>query len=283
MKPPVLAYAAPTSVAEACVLLAADEDAKVLAGGQSLLPLLALRLAAPTTLVDIGRVPGLRGIEAEGDHLRIGALTTHADIETSELVASKAPMLSQAAGLIAHPQIRARGTMVGAVAHADPAAEWPAVLLALGGSVEVAGPAGTRVVPADGFFVGPFMTVLEPDDIITAIRVPLAPRGWWFGEHARRAGDYGLSIAALSCDLSTGVMRDVRIVVAGATGTVSRATAAEELLDGTEPGAATDRAVAAATQELTFSADIHGSAGYRRTLTTNLLRRGLRELAERTG
>lgn len=281
MKPPVFAYAAPESVEEACGLLADDDDAKILAGGQSLVPLLALRLAAPSTLVDLGKVPGLTGIEYEAGAVRLGAMTTHQAIERSSVIRDLAPAVAGAASLIAHPQIRTRGTIGGAVAHADSAAEWPVVLLALGGYIEVTGATGSRTIPADDLFLGPFMTSLEPDDVITAVVLPVAGRTIWVGEHQRRHGDYGLSILAMSCGLVDGVMTDVRLAVAGATGSVTRAPEAEAALDGRTPDDGSD-AVAALAQELTYTADIHGSADYRRSLTTTLFQRALRAVGERS-
>lgn len=282
MKSPVFAYAAPDNVAEACRLLAEDEDAKVLAGGQSLIPLLALRLAAPTTLVDLRQVPGLTGVEHDGGALRLGAMTTHRAIERSPVVRDVAPAIAVAASLIAHPQVRSRGTIGGAVAHADAAAEWPTMLLALGGSVEVSGVASSRTVAADDLFVGPFMTSLEPDEVITSVVLPVEGREIWVGEHQRRHGDYGLSILALSYRLAGGALTDVRLAVAGATGSVTRARETEAALEGRTPAESGD-ATAALAGELDYTADIHGSADYRRDITTTLFQRALRAAGERSG
>lgn len=282
MKSPVFSYAAPDNVAEACRLLADDEDAKVLAGGQSLVPLLALRLAAPTTLVDLRRVPGLTDIEHEAGFLRIGAMTTHRAIERSPAVRDVAPAIAEAASLIAHPQVRTRGTIGGAVAHADAAAEWPAVLLALGGHVEVAGGTGDRTISADDLFLGPFMTSLEPDEVITSVLLPVDGRQIWVGEHHRRHGDYGLSILVMTYREDGGLLTDVRLAVAGATGSVTRALQAEEALEGRTP-ADGDDAAAALAGELSYTADIHGSADYRRDITTTLFLRALRAAGERSG
>lgn len=281
MKSPVFAYAAPDSVAEACRLLADDEDAKLLAGGQSLVPLLALRLAAPTTLVDLRHVPGLTGIEHEAGALRLGAMMTHRAIERSPLIRDVAPAIAEAASLIAHPQVRTRGTIGGAVAHADAAAEWPAVLLALAGHVEVTGTAGSRTIPADDLFLGPFMTCLEPDEVITSVLLPVDGREIWVGEQQRRHGDYGLSILAMTFRKLGGALTDVRIAVAGATGSVTRAVEAEAALEGRTSADSGD-AVTALAGELSYTADIHGSADYRRDITTTLFQRALRAAGERS-
>lgn len=281
MKSPVFRYAAPDNMAEACRLLADDEDAKVLAGGQSLVPLLALRLAAPTTLVDLRHVPGLTGIEREAGSLRVGAMTTHRAIERSTVIRDVAPAIAEAASMIAHPQVRTRGTIGGAVAHADAAAEWPAVLLGLGGSVEVTGAAGGRTIPADDLFLGPFMTSLEPDEVITSVLLPVDGREIWVGEHQRRHGDYGLSILAMTYRRGGGVLTDVRLAVAGATGSVTRAVETEAALEGRMP-ADGGAAVAAIAGELAYTADIHGSADYRRDITTTLFQRALRAAGERS-
>lgn len=282
MKSPVFAYAAPNSVAEACSLLADDEDAKLLAGGQSLVPLLALRLAAPTTLVDLRLVPALTGITYDQGVLRLGAMTTHRSIERSPLVQDVAPAIAEAAALIAHPQVRTRGTIGGAVAHADAAAEWPAVLLALGGHVEVTGTTGSRSISASDLFMGPFMTSLEPDEVITSVSLPIDGREIWVDEHQRRHGDYGLSILAMAYQLSDGFLTDVRLAVAGATGSVTRAPEAEAALEGRAPADSND-AITALAAELSYTSDIHGSADYRRDITTTLFQRALRAAGERSG
>lgn len=279
MKSPVFAYAAPDNLAEACHLLAEDEDAKILAGGQSLVPLLALRLAAPSTLVDLRLVPGLTGVEHEAGTVRLGAMTTHRAIERSPIIRDVAPAIADAASLIAHPQVRTRGTIGGAIAHADAAAEWPTVLLALGGHVEVTGVAGSRTILADDLFLGPFMTSLEPDEVITSVLLPVAGREIWVGEHQRRHGDYGLSILAMTYRKAGGVLTDVRLAVAGATGSVTRAHEAEAALEGRTP-ADGGEAVAALSDELAYTADIHGSADYRRDITTTLFQRALRAAGE---
>ncbi|MHA3700693.1 FAD binding domain-containing protein [Jatrophihabitans sp. YIM 134969] len=280
MKAPVFAYAAPDSIEEAYGLLAEDEDAKILAGGQSLMPLLALRLAAPSTLVDICKIPGLRDIDLVDGSLHLGSMVTHKAIEHSSTVRAAAPAIAQAASLIAHPQIRTRGTIGGAIAHADAAAEWPAVMLALDGRAEVAGPSGTRSIAADDLFQGPFMTSLDADEVITAVVLPVADRNIWVGEHQRRHGDYGLSILAMSWQVKDGAFTNVRLAVAGATGSVSRAPAAEAAMESRSP-ADCNAAITAMADELTFTSDIHGSADYRRDITATLFRKALEAAGER--
>ena len=174
MIPAPFDYVAAESVGQALELLAGfpDDDAKLLAGGHSLLPMMKLRLAVPSVLIDIGRVGELAGIRVDGSDLVIGAVTCHADVAGSELVRAEAPLLAHAASLVGDPQIRHRGTIGGSLAHADPAADLPMALVALGGSVEVTGPAGVRSVAAEDFFVGFFETSLEPGELVSAVRMP---------------------------------------------------------------------------------------------------------------
>ena len=200
MKPAPFVYYAPRSLPEALALLAEHGDAKPLAGGQSLIPAMNFRLAQPAALVDLNGVPELAFVreEAEGGELRLGALTRHRTLETHPLVRQRAPLLAETMPHVAHPQIRTRGTVGGSLAHADPAAELPAVMTTLGARFRVQGPAGERWVAAGEFFTGLFATVLEPGELVVEIAVPaLAPRtGWAFDEVARRHGDYALVGAA---------------------------------------------------------------------------------------
>ena len=195
MKPAPFAYVRPESLEDAIgVLDEHGEGARVLAGGQSLMATLNMRLSAPEILVDIGRVPGLAGIEETDDGLRIGAMTRHAEVEASDLIASRAPLIASAMPHIAHPAVRNRGTFGGSLALADPAAELPACAVALGARMTIAGKSGTRTVDADAFFQGLYETALEPGEVLTAVDVPRIGAGWksGFGELARRHGDYAM-------------------------------------------------------------------------------------------
>ncbi len=256
-------YVRPSSVADAvAALAAADGDGKVLAGGQSLVPLLALRLARPAVLVDVNRVPGLDAVGRDGDAVQVGALVRHAALAGQTLH----PMLAEAARWIGHAAIRTRGTAGGSLAHADPAAELPAVAVATRATVTVAGPDGERTVAAEDLFVGALVTSLRDDELITGIRFPLPDR-WGFVEFARRHGDFALVTAAVA-----EVGGEVRVVVGGAGGVPTRAVAGERVL--ADGGTAAD-AAAASGAELEPTGDLHGSPRYRRALAVEMVRRAL--------
>ncbi|HEX3993857.1 MAG TPA: xanthine dehydrogenase family protein subunit M [Acetobacteraceae bacterium] len=193
MKAPAFDYIKVATVAEACAALVQHgPDARLLAGGQSLLPAMNLRLASPSVLIDIGRVHGLDGIEVRDGKLRIGALVRHETALRDAMIANHVPLLTEALRHVAHPAIRARGTIGGNLAHADPASELPACMLALSAVIEVTSPSGTRHVAAEDFFVGLFQTVLLPDEMLTAVEIPLPAPAWFFQEIARRSGDYAI-------------------------------------------------------------------------------------------
>jgi carbon-monoxide dehydrogenase medium subunit len=193
MKAAAFDYVRATSVAEACALLGQHgEDARLLAGGQSLLPAMNLRLASPALLIDIGRIAGLDGIEIRGDMLRIGALARHATVLRDATVARHVPLLTEALRHVAHPAIRSRGTIGGNLAHADPASELPACMLALDAMLEATSPGGVRLIAASAFFTGLFQTDLAPDEMLTAVEIPLPCGPWFFQEIARRSGDYAI-------------------------------------------------------------------------------------------
>jgi carbon-monoxide dehydrogenase medium subunit len=193
MKAPAFDYVRATTVADACVLLSRHgADARLLAGGQSLLPAMNLRLASPSVLIDIGRIAGLDGIDVRGHVLRIGTLARHQSVLRAQLVARHVPLLVEALRHVAHPAVRARGTIGGNLAHADPASELPACMVALEAVMEAVSPRGTRHIPAEGFFTGLFQTALEPDEMLTAVEIPLVARPWFFQEIARRSGDYAI-------------------------------------------------------------------------------------------
>ena len=285
MKPADFDYAAPVSVAEAVSLLAADESAKVVAGGQSLVPLLNFRLAQPSLLVDLRPIPGLDEISEQSDRIVLGAMVSQRQVETSSLLASSCPLLVEAARHVAHPQIRARGTVGGSVAHADPAAELPAVLLALEGEVRVAGSQGQRRIRASELFAGFFTTTLASDEIVLEVIVPtLAPRtGWSLVEIVRRAGDYAIVGAAAQVSLSDrGQVSDARLALFGVGDRPVRARAVEEALLG---GAATEDSAEAASRHaadgLNPADDIQAPSRYRKHLARVVARRCLNEAIER--
>ena len=265
MIPAPFEYIAAQSPAHALDLLGEHgDDAKVLAGGHSLLPMMKLRLAAPEVLIDIGRLTELSGITSENGELVIGATTRHADLAASELVRERAPLLARAAGLVGDPQIRHRGTIGGSLAHADPAADLPLALVALGGSVELAGPGGTRTVTADDFFTGYFETALEPDELLTAVRVPSRPgQPWGYQKFVRRANDWAIVGAAAV---------DGRIALANMGPVPLRATAAEQALAG---GASVAEAAELAAEGTSPGEDIHADRAYRQHLARVLTRRAL--------
>jgi aerobic carbon-monoxide dehydrogenase medium subunit len=285
MKLPPFDYRTPESVAETVELLAQyGDEAKILAGGQSLLPMLALRLARPAVLIDINRVAGLSGISANGG-LTIGALTRHRAVERSAAVAAIAPTLAAAIRYVGHDAIRTRGTLGGSVAHADPAAEAPMVLRVLGGSVVATSVRGIRTIEADSLFDGFLTTTLEADELLTAIQLPpIGDRtGWSFNEFSRRSGDFALVGAAIVVRLdATATVADARIGLSGVAGEPVRATSAEAALVGAAPSdSAFAEAAAIAAAGVNPTSDLHGTAAYRKHLVNVLVRRGLREAVTR--
>ena len=274
MKPAPFAYAKARSLDHAIALLDGAPEARVLAGGQSLMPALNMRLSAPPLLVDINGVSELARIAQPNGQIELGGLVRHAQAEHSQDVARLAPLLSKAIPHIAHPAIRNRGTIGGSIALADPAAELPACLLALGGEIEIAGRAGRRTVAADTFFKGLFETALAPGEIISAIRIPVAqPRDrFGFAELARRHGDYALvGLAAAARDEPPAI----RLAYFGVGTTPVRARTAETALAGGD----LDAAVAALAGDLEPSGDVHASAAAKRHLAAVLLRRVAAQLS----
>ena len=274
MKPAPFAYAKARSLDHAIALLDGAPEARVLAGGQSLIPALNMRLSAPPLLVDINGVSELARIAQPNGQIELGGLVRHAQAEHSQDVARLAPLLSKAIPHIAHPAIRNRGTIGGSIALADPAAELPACLLALGGEIEIAGRAGRRTVAADTFFKGLFETALAPGEIISAIRIPVAqPRDrFGFAELARRHGDYALVGLAATARAEP---RAIRLAYFGVGTTPVRARTAETALAGGD----LDAAVAALAGDLEPSGDVHASAAAKRHLAAVLLRRVAAQLS----
>jgi carbon-monoxide dehydrogenase medium subunit len=285
MKPPPFEYHAPASIEETLTLLAeyADE-AKVLAGGQSLIPLLSLRLARPGHLIDINGVGDLASA-GNGAGLQLGAMVRHRVVERSDAVRAGNPLVSKAIGYIGHTAIRNRGTIGGSVAHADPAAELPTVLLALGGEVEVRSTRGSRAIAADEFFQGFLTTSLEPDELLTAIRFPAweAGTGWSFQEFSRRSGDF--AVAGVATTLRLGGddrITEARMAFSGVGATPQRALRAEATLARESPSAQLFVSTAKqAAADLDPPGDLHGSAAYRRHLASVLATRSLQEAYQR--
>lgn len=281
MKPPDFDYVAPTSMADAVAALGSDSEAKVLAGGQSLIPLLAFRLAGPSLLVDLARVDGLDHITDEGERLVIGAMTRQRRAERDPVVAERCPLLVESLRHVGHPQIRSRGTIGGSVAHADPAAELPAVVLALGGRVHVTGPAGDRTIEAEDLFQGFLSTSLADGEILTAVEVPASgPRtGWSVVEVARRPGDYALCGALCQLQLNgADEIVDAHLALIGVGDRPMRAHAVEAAVLG---GASPTEAAALAPDGLSPGSDVHASSDYRLHLAAVTTRRALAQALER--
>jgi carbon-monoxide dehydrogenase medium subunit len=283
VKPAAFAYAKAKSVAHAIELLGHTDGARIIAGGQTLLAALNMRLDAPSLLVDLNGILGLDGIVLKHGQVEVGALTRHAIAERSEVVARHAPLIARAVPHIGHPAIRNRGTIGGSIANADPAAELPACLVALRGEIDINGPDGARTVTADSFFKDLFETELGAWDVLTAIRVPAATPDTrvGFAEFCRRHGDYAI-VGLAACGHATGkALADVRLAYFGVGATPVRAHKAEAVLS----GAAIDdkriaQAVAALADDLAPQGDLNASAEVRKHLAGVLLKRVARQLAE---
>ena len=268
MKPAPFEYVAAESVEQAVALLAGGgEDAKVLAGGQSLLPLLNMRLVRPALLVDVNGVGGIDGIEIDGE-VRLGALVRQADALAATDLAEAVPLLAAALGHVGHPATRSRGTVGGSLAHADPAAELPAALLALDGSVVAASPRGERTIPAGELLLGAFTSALAVDELLTSVVLPRqGARPFGFAEFARRHGDFALAGAAV-------LLAPARVVLFGLGGGYERPGEAERALD---QGADAAEVSALATRDLEPVSDVHADAAYRRKVAAVLVRRAIEQ------
>ena len=282
MKARAFSYARPSTVMEALEAFAScGEDASYIAGGQSLVPALALRLQAPRSLIDIAHIAALRGVALQGGRLRIGALTRHCEVLTDPLIARHAPLFRAAAPHVAHPAIRNKGTIGGSVALADPASEFPAMTLAMDAELEIANHDGTRRVPADEFFIDLFQTAIEPGELLVAIHVPVIRPGhrWAFHEFARRRGDYALVGCGILAEFSDDRIERIRIVFFSVGNTPLRARQAEQSLIGKRLDAA---AVAAAQtvvgDDLDPPEDEHVPPAMKRHLARVLLGRLLGEI-----
>jgi aerobic carbon-monoxide dehydrogenase medium subunit len=289
MYPPAFDYYRASSVPEAQKLLAAHPGAKLLAGGHSLIPLLKLRLAQPDAVIDIGRIPELRGISAgAGNTIRIGALTTHAEVAASADVRRGAPALAEAAAIVGDAQVRNRGTIGGNVAHADPASDLPIVLTALGARFVAIGPGGERTIEAGQFFTGIMSTTLAENEILAAVVVPAAARGQGsaYVKFVHPASRYAVIGAAASVSIENGVCASVSVAVGGLVPCARRAPSVEKALMGGKPD---DAAIAAAANRIAddlgddISGDIYASGEYRRAMAPVYVKRALMAAAARAG
>jgi CO/xanthine dehydrogenase FAD-binding subunit len=287
MKPAAFEYVVANSVEQAVAALAqAGGDAKILAGGQSLVPMLNFRLLRPAILIDINRIPGLSFIEDAGDAVKIGALTRHHQIETSPVIAKHFPVLSCAMTHVAHLAIRNRGTIGGSLSHADPAAELPMMALLLDAELHIVSDKGMRTRKARGFFRDALIVDLAEDELLTEIHVPKLPpqTGWGFDEVARRAGDFALAAVAATVSVSGGAMKEARIALTGVGQTPVRASEAEALLVGQKLEAKlVARVIEAVRAAIKPETDLHASSDYRRQLAGTLVGRALAAALQRAG
>src|SRR4051812_27922019 len=283
MKLPPFDYACPTTLPEAIQLLASSDDAKAIAGGQSLVPMLAFRLSQPTLLVDLRKLADLRGISISDAGVRLGAMVRWRDIEDDERLETAHPLLKAAIAHVAHYQIRNRGTVGGSIAHADPAAEMPGIAVTCDAEIAVAGKSGARVIQAADFFEGALTTALTSDEIIVEIRLPAWPAGrrWGFQEFARRRGDFAMAAAAVFYDQDErGKARNAHVGVIGVGDRPLRLSGVEEVLKGQSIDEPTNaNADAATSAAVDPQDDIHASAAYRRSLVGTMVERALKSAA----
>ena len=280
MFPAAFDYAAPATLAEAlAVLKQRGDDAKVMAGGQSLIPLLKLRFSQPALVLDIGRLPGLAGVKRDNGHLTVGALTRHVDLERDKDLAKSFPILPEAAHWIADPLVRNRGTMAGSICHADPSGDWGSVILALDAELVAQSSAGERVIKAADFFKGPFVTALRPDEIVTAIRIPVAKTasGGSYQKLERKVSDFATVAVAVQVEMDGRKVARAGIGLTAVGETNIKAVAAEKVLAGHEP---TDEVIAEAARQAAEAAepkgDVRGSAAYKKDVVRVFVQRGLK-------
>ena len=287
MIPPQFDYHAPGTLDEALGLLGSLDDPKVMSGGQSLLPMLKLRLASPANIIDIGRIPGLDSIEERDGFLRIGALVTEAQLESSPAVAERYPILLDTARVIADPLVRNRATLCGNIAHGDPANDHPATMLALGAQVVATGPDGERTIDINEFFFGLFMTALGEGEILTELRIPTPPAhsGGAYVKLERKVGDYAVAGSAVQLSLTEdGTVASAGIGLTNLGIAPIRATAAEDALTGQAPGDDTIAAAAKAAAGVTDPvADRRGSVEYKKNMARVLTTRAIRKALARAG
>lgn len=285
MIPPAFEYLRPKTVPEAVALLQQHSDAKILSGGQSLIPMMKLRLARPGVLIDINRIPGLSYIKEEGGFLKIGGLTREAEFETSAVVKSKYPLLMDTASVIADPQVRNLATVGGNLAHGDPANDHPATMLALGAQVVATGPKGERVIPIEDFFVSLFTTALKPDEILTEIRIPVpaAKSGGAYFKLERKVGDFATAAVAVQLTLDAGgTVQKAGIGLTNAGPKPLKAKKAEDFLKGKKLDAATiAQAAQLASDEAQPGSDLRGPAEYKKGLVKEMAKRAIAKAIER--
>jgi carbon-monoxide dehydrogenase medium subunit len=280
MFPAAFDYRAPASLDEALGLLAErGDDAKVMAGGQSLIPLLKLRFSQPQLIVDIGRVPGMTEIKRDDGHVKVGAMVRHVDIERSKELAELLPLMVEAVHWIADPLVRNRGTLVGSVCHADPSGDWGSIMLALGAELVAQSTKGERLIPVDGFFQGPFTTTLRPDEVATAIRIPLTSgaAGGSYHKLERKVGDFATVAVSVQVELDGRKVKKAGIGLTSVGSTNLKAKKAEQALVGNE---LTDDVIAEAARLAAAEAepkdDIRGSAAYKKDVVRVFVQRGLK-------
>lgn len=280
MKLPAFEYRSPNSVAEVIRILADEQgEAKIIAGGQSLVPVMAYRFASPSVLIDLARVEGLRGIVIDDAGVCIGAMTRWREIEDHVGLRTACPLAGAAVAHIAHYQIRNRGTIGGSLAHADPSAEMPGIVVTCDAHIDVEGPSGTRCIAAQDFFLGPLTTCLAEDEVLKAVRFPAWPAGrrWAFDEFAQRRGDFAFAGIALYYDVQDdGSVGNAHVGVIGATDVPRRLTPVEQVLNGRQlDDALVAQAARIAAASVTPGDDLHASAAYRRSLVGTLVERAL--------
>jgi carbon-monoxide dehydrogenase medium subunit len=285
MIPRPFEYHAPSSTKDAVALLSTyGAEAKLLAGGHSLLPMMKLRFAEPAHLIDLGRIAELKGIRRAGDEIRIGAMTSENDLVWSSLLREQCPLLVEAAGLISDPQVRYKGTIGGDISHGDPGNDHPAVMMCLGASFVLRGPSGERIVPAETYFLGTYSTAIEPDEILTEIRIPIpAPgTGWSYAKLKRKTGDFATAATAVLLRLRGDSVQNVSITLTNLGATALRATAAEQHLRGN----ALDEAAVHAAARLAMAIcepveDLRGNVEYKIAMAGEMTRRALHAAAGR--
>jgi carbon-monoxide dehydrogenase medium subunit len=280
MFPAAFDYRAPASLDETLSMLKQHgEDAKLMAGGQSLIPLLKLRFAHPEVVVDIGRLPSMNMVRQQDGHLAIGALVRHVDVENSKELAARVPLMTEAAHWIADPLVRNRGTVAGSICHADPSGDWGAVMLALGAEIVARSTAGERVIRADEFFLGPFTTALRPDEMVTEVRIPLpkGPSGGAYLKLERKVGDFATAAVAVQVELDGSHISRAGIGLTAVGPTNIKASAAERTLQGQN---VSDELIAEAARQAAAAAepkdDIRGSAEYKKDVVRVFVQRGLK-------
>jgi carbon-monoxide dehydrogenase medium subunit len=286
MIPPAFEYLRPKTIPEALTLLEQHgDDAKILSGGQSLIPMMKLRLARPAYLVDINRIAGLSYINEQGGFLKIGGLTREAEVGSSAVVRSKYPLLSDTVGVIADPQVRNLATVGGNLAHGDPANDHPATMMALGAEIVATSKRGERVIPVESFFVGLFTTALEPGEILTEIRIPTPPArsGGAYLKVERKVGDFATAAVAVELTLDDkGAVEKAGVALTNAGPTPIKAKKAEEFLRGKKPDAATiAQAAQLAADDAQPSDDLHGPAVYKKGLIKELTKRAIARALDR--